>query len=295
MLKPNIISSPNIPTLLENITCVYCGKTLRDGEITKEHVIGRRFVPKGKLNGQWNLIVRACRDCNKTKSDFEDDLSAISMQSDAWGRHAQPDQILANEAKRKAEKSTCRVTGKRIKDSAAKFRIKAQVSPNFNMTLDMSAPPQAYPLRVYQLSRLQLMAFFYFITYDNDRKKGGFWPGFFFPFLVAPRSDWGNSVHKGFMNAVRNWDPKFLIVTADGFFKATIRRLSTSICWSWAIEWNHQYRIVGFFGEREPVENVVSGIQKLEIVPIADNQNWAGYRQEIQLAEEEDRLFIWNE
>ena len=42
-------------------------------------MIGRRFVPKGKLNNQWNLIVRVCIKCNNKKSDLEDDISAISM------------------------------------------------------------------------------------------------------------------------------------------------------------------------------------------------------------------------
>ena len=47
------------PILLDNITCVYCGNELTPQTVTKEHVVGRRFVPKGSLNQQWNLIVCA--------------------------------------------------------------------------------------------------------------------------------------------------------------------------------------------------------------------------------------------
>src|SRR5438067_12808695 len=75
----------NRAIVLKNETCVYCGSELTAGNCTKEHVIGRKFVPKGKLHEEWNLIVRACTSCNHTKSDLEDDISAISLPPDACG------------------------------------------------------------------------------------------------------------------------------------------------------------------------------------------------------------------
>jgi 5-methylcytosine-specific restriction endonuclease McrA len=80
---------------LNNVTCVYCGvrlDALKPAGVDKDHVIGRRFVPKGKLAGQWNLVVRVCKPCHKHKSDLEDDLSAISMHPDTWGLHAHADE-----------------------------------------------------------------------------------------------------------------------------------------------------------------------------------------------------------
>lgn len=71
-----------------SLYCAYCGAAFSrpsDGEA--EHVIGRRFVPKGTLAAQWNLIVRACGPCNDHKADLENDISAITMQPDAWGRY----------------------------------------------------------------------------------------------------------------------------------------------------------------------------------------------------------------
>lgn len=94
--------------VLNNITCVYCNTLLDEAESTKEHTIGRRFVPKGTLARSWNLIVRACGECNGRKSDLEDDLSAVSMHPDSAGDHARDDEILVSEATRKAAKSSSR-------------------------------------------------------------------------------------------------------------------------------------------------------------------------------------------
>jgi hypothetical protein len=62
--------------------------------------VSKKLVPKGKLDRQWNLIVRACRDCNRRKSALEDDISAITMQPDTLGIHAVDDIVLIREAVR---------------------------------------------------------------------------------------------------------------------------------------------------------------------------------------------------
>jgi hypothetical protein len=46
-----------------------------------------KFVPKGTLENQWNLILNACRNCNGRKADLENDISAITMQPDVLGKH----------------------------------------------------------------------------------------------------------------------------------------------------------------------------------------------------------------
>src|SRR5437870_4164459 len=40
---------------LDNVTCPYCGTDVTV-EREEEHVIARRFVPKGTLAGLWNLV-----------------------------------------------------------------------------------------------------------------------------------------------------------------------------------------------------------------------------------------------
>src|ERR1019366_4331882 len=56
--------SPKKALILPNLNCVYCGDPLNKSSTTEEHVIGRKFVPKNSLFGQWNLIVNAWRKCN---------------------------------------------------------------------------------------------------------------------------------------------------------------------------------------------------------------------------------------
>lgn len=294
MLYDKLTYLPNSPIILENETCVYCGIQLSSALITKEHVIGRRFVPKGKLHGQWNLIMRACRHCNGKKSNLEDDISAISMQVDAWGRHSLSDSALADEAIRKGKNSVSRRTRKPVKESSEQIAIKGSFSPGAEFTFDLTSPPQIESNRIYELARMQLMAFFYWITFNHISKKGGFWPCSFFPLLEAIRSDWGNTVHNAFMDAVVTWEPRVIAIGADGFYKAMIRRHPAATCWSWALEWNHKYRIVGFFGEQKPVEDLVAAFPKMKVTTMMQGPNeYVSYRLEQTLADQDDRLFYW--
>lgn len=296
-LSSDLLQHPwHQPILLDNETCVYCGTLLTKALTTKEHVIGRRFVPRGKLNGQWNLIVRACKPCNKQKSDLEDDISAISMQPDAWGRHATQDQSLKAEAERKAGNSVSRRTKKPVSESVETLTVKMPFAQAGEMTFTGTAPPQVDSERIFALSRLHLMAFFYWITYDHSTKSGRYWMGSFFPVLEAVRSDWGNQIHRAFMDAVIDWEPRVLATGADGYFKVAIRRHPSATCWSWALEWNKNYRIVGFFGEQNPVEALVDTFPDLEIKSIVEGNNrWLRFHAETLLSEDDDRMFCWDD
>jgi hypothetical protein len=64
---------------LRNSICPYCRRDFTETEATKEHVVGRRLVPRGSLHQGWNLILRACQKCNRLKSALEDELSAVTM------------------------------------------------------------------------------------------------------------------------------------------------------------------------------------------------------------------------
>jgi len=280
--------------LLDNETCVYCGTRLSRTNDTKEHVIGRRFVPKGKLNAQWNLIVRACKTCNGTKSDLENDISGITMQPDASGQHPVDDEDLLLEAKRKACNGISRLTGKPISESSAKIKLELPFGLGVQLSLGMSAPPQIADERIYQLARMQISAFFYWITYDPSMRIGRFWQGSFFAVHQTPRSDWGNPRQTHFMQRVVDWEPRVLAIGADGFFKAAIRRNPEAICWSWAVEWNHNYRVIGFFGEESPVRELLIKCPAVEATTLYQRPNESvHFRFEAGLKEGEDCLFQW--
>src|SRR5712671_7028860 len=96
---------------LDNRTCLYCGADPTvDSPHTVEHVVGRRFVPKGSLHQSWALIGNACATCNGVKADLEDDISAITLQPSLGERHTDP--MLDAEATRKSANSISRRTRK---------------------------------------------------------------------------------------------------------------------------------------------------------------------------------------
>ena len=285
---------PDKPIILDNVTCVFCGQTLTPDIATKEHVIGRRFVPKGKFDKSWNLIVQACRSCNNKKSDLENDISAITMQPTAWGQHHEDDDILVAEAERKGINSFSRRTKKPVKDSHETVKINFPLAPGSNMTFTMTAAPQLDESRVYELAALQLRAFFYFITYNPTTRRGHFWPHGCYYVMGASRLEWGNAVHKAFMNSVASWEPRFLGHAAEAYFRIIIRRHPTEECWSWGLEWNKGYRLVGFFGDKAVAQEVARGFPVIEPHPDPTTPDPSlYYRKEVPLSENEDTLFEW--
>lgn len=168
----------NKPVKLHNITCVYCSTELLNVKSNMEHVIARRFVPKGKLENKWNLVVRTCEVCNNNKSDLEDDISAISMQPDLYGFHVVNDETLATDSIRRS-KSFSRRTSKRVLKSKEELTLKTSFFGG-NITVNLVSPPQIDQERAFELARLHVTAFFYWLTYDEITKIGKFWEGFLF-------------------------------------------------------------------------------------------------------------------
>lgn len=229
--------SPKHRVVKRNVLCAYCGISLepfKGGE--EEHVIGRRFVPKGTLAGQWNLIVRSCPACNDAKADLEDDLSAITMQPDGLGRFAADDDRLRAEAVRKA-RTRNRRTQQRVSEPTPPLIVKGNFGPA-NITFSYTAPAQADDRRMFELARLQLVGFFSMLTYDEAAKRGYFWTGQYAPVVVARQEDWGNPRLLWIDAVSRDWEYRLHAIAADGFYKVWIRRrLGEPAVWAWAIEW----------------------------------------------------------
>lgn len=280
------------PTVLRNSTCPYCGATLTKETTTKEHVVGRRFVPKGLLHKHWNLILQACRACNQQKSELENDISAISMLLDQADSVEDDLPTIRGEVERKAKTKSQR-TGKPVSNSSEQFEVKGTLGPGLTFSSTFTAPPQVDDSRIHALCRLQLAGFFYLLTFDPKTARGYFWTGGFMALQQARRADWGNAVHVAFMNTVLEWDYRLVVATADGFFRAAIRRHPTAACWSWALEWNRNFRMVGFFGDLDAAKSVAATFPKLHVSKIMGHGNsWMGIRKDIKLAEDADRMFV---
>ena len=297
MLTDTLTEGPaNRAIVLENVRCAYCGSFLDAVPHSKEHVIGRRFVPKGSLDGNWNLILRACVPCNKRKADLEDDISAITMYQEVWRAGDKADRTLRREAARKARKSLSRKTGKPVGESLEKWHASMPFLGAGTMTFSGMAPPQIASERIYELARLHIWGFFHWITFSGERKTGGYHLGEFFPILEASRSDWGNEVHLAFMNVVLTWEPRVFAGSAEGYFKVVIRKHPTETLWSWAIEWNKSLRVVGLMGEKAAALGVADALPALMAHTIMESPtSLIRYRTEKLIAKDDDVLFQWQD
>ncbi len=243
----------NRAVVLRNVTCIYCGCSLTRKTRTKEHVIGRRFVPKGKLEAAWNLIAFACGACNGKKADLEDDISAVTLLP-AIGE----ENVNGEEAISKASKSFSRRTGKRVADSHESHEVHGSLGPRITATRSFVSPPQVQRERLFELARYQMTAFCYFLTYDEQIAMGRIWAEGFHPFSHANRPDWGNLQIRAFAEAAASWDPWLTATTAQGHFQCWLRKHPNEDCWAWALEWNKNARLIGFAGNRAIAQALVN-------------------------------------
>lgn len=280
------------PIRLRNVICPYCGAALTGNNTTKEHVVGRRFVPKGTLENNWNLILNACRACNNRKSDLEDDIGAITMQPDVSGRHFGTHEQLALDAARKRQRTFSRYTGKAVGDSRPTMEIKYNLGPGMTLTFNMTGQEQIADERVFELAMRHFQAFFYLITYNYSENRGWWWKGMFAQILAVSKPDWGNDLALAFMEKTRDWDHRVLAITAENHFKLVIRKHLTLDVWSLAVEWNESYRVLAACGDEKPLRSFVDSLPKLELQTLAQSNNSGlAVRTEKILKDEGDSLF----
>ena len=295
-MSERIVHTPSANRLirLRNRTCAYCGaqfnKTLAH---TDEHVIGRKFVPKGSLAGRWNLVVFACKKCNDEKCDLENDISVISMLPESRLPPNEIDPLVATEISRKSSGSISRRTGKPVIDSAESIQLKAQFGAA-SITLGFTCPPQIDQSRICELARFHVQAFVYKISFDTQTRTGRFLFGDFHLWSVAPYSDWGSLKMRWFAGQIQDWLPKLRADGAEGFFRIHIRRHKTLEVISWALEWNKGMRVVGFAGAPDEIASIVSScpVEKPRVVHDYGSERLI-FREHVALADEDDLLFSW--
>ena len=154
-------------------------------------------------------------------------------------------------------------------------------------------PPQPSEERLFELARRQLQAFFYFLTYSKTTCRGGFWIGEFCPVTAVRHADWGNAQLLWFEEYTKDWIFWFHGIGAEGFFKLWIKRKSDSDrIWAWALEWNRNFRLAGFFGDPSYYDQLTEAVPPLEMGdPHRDGNQIFRAREEVSLAPEEDHLF----
>jgi hypothetical protein len=273
---------------LSNRTCLYCGaEPTADSPHTVEHVVGRRFVPKGSLHQSWALIGKACAICNGEKAGLEDDISAITLQPNLGERHRDP--VLQAEAVRKSANSISRRTKKRVAESHEEDSVSGTIMSSLDFTANFIMPPQFDQKRVHRLAEFHLQGFFYLMSYDESGGIGGFLPGPIGFAANANRPDWGNEHLRGFADQTEDWSLQLDCVCASGFFKIRMRReTEQSALWAFALEWNQMHRVVGYFGDLERAQGYFDALPPLKWKALKPDTR---YRQEIALAPEEDTLF----
>lgn len=286
--------SHNQPTRLQNARCAYCNTEFsRSDEPQKEHVIGRLFVPKGSHDRQWNLHLNSCHECNQRKSNLENDISAITMISQL--PEGAEDEILLSEASRKSRTKSQR-TERPVADSAETFQFEHTFG-NAKMSFCLSAPPQVDDHRMFALARYQLAGFFFMITYKKDKEMGVLWPGDYLPIGVVRRQNWGDPAKASFSQATKDWPLRFAAGTSSGYYCALIKKHPAHEIWSWALEWNQNFRLFGFFGDKELAKKMVSdfAVSKREgPFPGPDGSTFYA-TTEIPLDEEQDIFFYVDE
>lgn len=281
------------PLVLKNETCAYCSKPFdEDLKPTREHVIGRNFVPKVEFGNRFNLILRACAACNNEKSDLEDDIAVISMLPDQFGRYAVEDVRLREEVLRKIARARSRLTGRPVSDSTEilPFIFNRGI---LNIQASFSAPPQVERRRLYLLAHFHFRAFFYNLSYESQNRRGGFVLGGFYPLTAVHKSDWGASRPRWFMDITREWPLAFSCIAAEGYFKVLIRRNPHNrSAFSWALEWNGSTRVVGFAGNDEIIEAILASAPSEPMRILQETEKEVTrIREEVALPIELDDLF----
>src|ERR1035441_6423577 len=110
--------------------------------------------------------------------------------------------------------------------------------------------------------------------------------------MATMRADWGNPLMRGFTSETRPWHLRFAGIAASEFFKVSIRRHPEGAeVWAWALEWNQNFRLIGFFGNEGEVDSQIGKLSK-KIVGGGEKTEFRSRADIALLPEEEDDLFV---
>lgn len=291
-----------------NVQCPYCGRLLDEPETerSEDHVIGRKFVPKGYLENEWNLIVDACLDCNREKGRLEGGISTMSHLS--VGRGPEYGDDVIDDLRRKLgeeDPSTGRrrgathpATGRPVADSFAEHKVSGSFGAA-RMSFSFVGPPQDAGAEA-ELAGFQVQGFFYLISnYDPSdparsrafSKDQSRWlpTDDIQPIFGLRRSGFGHEVAMELTRRTLGWEQMCWVPTARGHFKAIMRRGDGAFFW--AVEWNKNARVIGLIRKKDQPCVVLDGLAELAEATSKPMSGGWRYRKEVTLTDEEDILF----
>lgn len=280
-----------------NQRCLYCGALVGANssiESSKEHLIGRNFVPKGAFEDgrQFNFIFRACKACNSGKSEVEGHLSSVTLFNII---QEVDDEKTRDTILRKASKDYHpNKRGKLVKDSFDELTFNLVGLVGTKISTGVKLPPQANEEYIKFLSFKHIQGLFSLVTsHDPSSVKGtNLLDGKYFWFHNSYYyRDWGNPELIEISKRAHELKCRARIDTANNYFKATLcRKDERPGYWFWALEWNKCLRIVGGISFPD---------KQLEIFNNLPPRKWHSLGStpetklsfEVPISEEEDILF----
>lgn len=281
-----------------NQYCLYCGCFVGNGasaKSNKEHLIGRDFVPTGEFGDgtQFNFIFRSCASCNNQKSEAERHVSSVTLfNSPARALSSTHDRIAQHKGKSDYHPYK---KGVPVKYSGDKFSLHSTFGPA-QISFGLSGPPQLYAKFTEFLAFKHIQGLFSLITSKDPCTAAGtmLLSGQYFSiYEYYIYRDWGNPQLVEIMNRARKIPCYANIETANGFFKAIMRKDKCYTDeWFWALEWNKSLRVVGAISSRIQMPCIFKNLPSLGWTNICgENGHEIRLREERAIDSESDTLF----
>ena len=278
-----------------NRYCLYCGEDLSAESVrsTKEHLIGREFVPTGTLEGTaFNFLFRSCEGCNSRKGHLERHVSTVTLYvSPARAGSARIDQL----ARRKALKDFHHKKRVQVSDAGERHTILANLG-GVAGTFGLIAPPQLDPRMSAELACRQIQGFFSLLTSTNPttlEETRLLPPERVFCDGAHHSRDWGSPRLLEVVRRVQSWRRLGVVTTAQGFFRAEFRRDEERTGqWFWALEWNKSTRILGVIASPGEPRSLFEDLPSVGWMPLGTG---ARIRVEVPLRDESADLLFRDE
>jgi hypothetical protein len=289
--QPHVWFNKNLDK--SNQYCFYCGIYVGPGsEIpsNKEHLIGRKFPPKGSFaRDGFNFIFRACAKCNGRKSAAERHVSTATLfMSPARSLDGSVDEVAMHKASCDYHPDKKGILMKDAGDEHVfdfwQFGILGQFT--------VMNPPQLNPEAVRLLACNHVQGLY---TLLSSGVPSTGWEAKILPsdcvlcFYYFGYRDWGNPHLREIGRRVARWSCLGAVDAADGYFRLIFRAHEDAESLFWALEWNKSLRIIGAICSPSAEPGLFRDLPDLGWKSLPGRQG--SFRWEVPLAAEDDDLF----